>query len=82
MRSNLKTQRLKARIGALRSQHTRIEATIGEEMKRPAPDSMRVALLKRLKLKTKDEIQMTLGLLRTLARPDAGGLAKARRAAT
>ena len=70
MKSRLKSQRIKARIGALRSRHTALDSSLESELGRPAPDSERVQMLKRMKLRTKDEIQAALGLLRTLGRPD------------
>lgn len=70
MQASLKAQRLKARIGALKNQHARLETSLDQELGRPLPDNARVALLKRMKLRTKDEISSVLGLLRTLGRPN------------
>ena len=55
------------RIGALRARRARLEAEIAEEVRRPAPDALRLQTLKRRRLKAKDEMA---GVLRTLSRPD------------
>ncbi|WP_448585808.1 YdcH family protein [Thermaurantiacus sp.] len=43
-------------LEALATRHKSIEGQIAQEMRRPVPDSMLLARLKREKLKVKDEI--------------------------
>ncbi|MBM3518020.1 MAG: DUF465 domain-containing protein [Alphaproteobacteria bacterium] len=43
-------------IETLRSRHRELEQEIDDEARRPLPDSMRIAELKRLKLRIKDDI--------------------------
>lgn len=64
-----KAKKVAARIGALRSRHSALDRDIEEELSRPAPDDIRLKALKRMRLKTKDEIQAALGVLRTIGRP-------------
>lgn len=45
------------RIQSLKAKHAALENQIVEEQRRPAPDSGLVHLLKRQKLKIKDELQ-------------------------
>ena len=44
------------RIEALRAKHGSLKEEIEEENQRPHPDDLRIAELKRLKLRIKDEI--------------------------
>ena len=71
MKSTGKAQRVEARIGALRSRHAALETSIRNELGRPLPDSIRMKALKKLRLRTKDEIHEMLGVLRTIGRPGA-----------
>jgi hypothetical protein len=48
------------RIKILKTQHERLEATIGIEGKRPRPDSALIQQLKIAKLKLKDELARML----------------------
>ena len=43
-------------LDALSARHDRLEGKISEEMHRPQPDSIRLADLKRQKLKVKEEM--------------------------
>jgi hypothetical protein len=45
-----------ARLDSLTSKHSELELAIEDESHRPLPDSLRVSLLKRQKLRIKDEI--------------------------
>ncbi|MAS07981.1 MAG: DUF465 domain-containing protein [Ahrensia sp.] len=45
-----------ARLDALRSRHGILESRIQREMQRPCPDSLRLAQLKRMKLRLREEI--------------------------
>lgn len=45
-----------ARLKALRARHDILESKIHGEMTRPMPDDLRLTLLKRMKLKLRDEI--------------------------
>lgn len=44
------------RIQALRAKHSVLEARIQFEQGRPAPDSLQIMLMKRLRLKLRDQI--------------------------
>lgn len=45
------------RIEALRVKHARLEVEIDQEARRPKPDDVQVAAMKRAKLRIKDEIE-------------------------
>lgn len=45
-----------ARIDALSTKHASLEAQLQEEFRRPIPDTAMVAIIKRQKLKIKDEL--------------------------
>ncbi len=45
------------RVESLKTKHAALEAAILSELGRPCPDEAEVALLKRKKLKIKDEIE-------------------------
>jgi len=45
-----------AHIETLNARHARLDSTLGEESRRPHPDQSRVTMLKREKLKLKEEI--------------------------
>lgn len=45
-----------AHLESLSAKHARIESWIANEMQRPMPDAMRVAQLKKEKLRLKEEI--------------------------
>ncbi len=45
------------RIEALRAKHARLEVEIDHEARRPKPDDVQVAAMKRAKLRIKDEIE-------------------------
>ena len=47
---------LDARLDSLTSKHSELELAIEDEGHRPMPDSLRMSLLKRQKLRIKDEI--------------------------
>ncbi len=53
----VKSRRLVARLGALRSRHARLDGAIEAERKRPMACAFKLQSLKRLRLKVKDEIQ-------------------------
>ena len=44
------------RVEALKAKHAALEAALGEENRRPHPDSNAISELKRQKLKIKDEL--------------------------
>ena len=44
------------RLKAMRLRHTRLDAEIREEQRRPQPDPARLAFLKKLKLRLRDRI--------------------------
>lgn len=46
-------------IAALSSKHARIEALIAEETRLPAPDTLRLAELKKQKLRLKEQLTST-----------------------
>lgn len=46
----------KAHISALEAKHAGLDAQIAEELRRPAPDEMLVATLKKQKLKIKEAL--------------------------
>lgn len=54
------------RLHALRVRHDILESKIHGELTRPRPDHLRLTLLKRMKLKLRDEIA---GIERALAAP-------------
>ncbi len=64
------TRTLGGRIAALRDRHRRLDESISEEQNRPLPDLATLQKLKRARLRTKDEIALREGLLRTIERPD------------
>jgi hypothetical protein len=43
-------------LASLRAEHRRLENQIDEEMQRPVPDTIRIQVIKRKKLRIKDEI--------------------------
>ncbi|GAA0571450.1 YdcH family protein [Caenispirillum bisanense] len=45
-----------ARFDALNTKHATLEAQLQEEVRRPNPDTAMVAIIKRQKLKIKDEL--------------------------
>ena len=53
----------------LAAKHQKLEAAIAEEMARQHPDRLRLQALKRRKLRIKDELRASEGLLATLCRP-------------
>lgn len=53
----VKTRRLIARLGALRTRHERLKSAITVEQKRPLACAFKLQSLKRLRLKVKDEIE-------------------------
>ena len=48
---------IESRIRELDSRHRRLDATIQDEMNRPGVDTVKLAQLKRQKLKLKEEIE-------------------------
>ncbi len=52
---------VEARIRELGTRHQTLERVIGEEIRRPAADSLRLHELKRQKLKLKEEIEVLRG---------------------
>mgnify|MGYP001187703059 CR=1 FL=1 len=48
---------MKAHLDTLTSRHQELESAIAAEMKHPSHDEIRVAELKRLKLRIKDQIE-------------------------
>jgi hypothetical protein len=46
-------------LAALSAKHAQIEATLHQETLRPMPDTVRVARLKREKLRIKEEMSLT-----------------------
>ena len=54
---SVKSRRLIARLGALRTRHARIDEVIATERKRPMADAFKLQSLKKMKLKVKDEIE-------------------------
>lgn len=53
----VKSRRLIARLGALRTRHARIDGVIAAERKRPMACAFKLQSLKRLRLKVKDDIE-------------------------
>jgi len=45
-----------AHFSALEAKHSTLETRIAEETRRPAPDSVAIALLKKQKLRIKEEL--------------------------
>ena len=60
------------RLQSLKAKHAALDARICTETARPMPDGLRVQSLKRLRLRTKDQIARTARQLRD--RPEAGAL--------
>lgn len=52
------------RYAALKSRHADLERQIGDELKRPAPDSIKVQRLKRARLQIKEQMLVARGLWR------------------
>lgn len=46
-----------ARLNALRSRHGILQAKIDAEHSRPSPDTIRVKILKKMRLKLRDQIE-------------------------
>lgn len=46
-----------AHVQALTQKHANLERTLSQEISRPSPNALRIAELKRQKLKLKDEIR-------------------------
>lgn len=61
----VKAPRLRDRIRSLRARLTELNSRIREEMTRPMPDGSRVQMLKRMRLKAKDQIAFVMRQLRT-----------------
>lgn len=57
---------IEARIAALRDRHAALDSQIDDEQNRPAPNGLRLRLLKNRKLILKDEMSYYEGVLRTL----------------
>ena len=57
---------LKVRTATLRQRQIELKARIMEELKRPAPCSTTLQVLKRRKLRIKDDLARHEGILRTL----------------
>ena len=57
---------LRARLASLRERHGSLDTEIEQEQKRPAPNPMRLRLLKSRKLILRDEMTYYEGVLRTL----------------
>jgi hypothetical protein len=57
-----------SRIEALLRRHRSLDERVAAEQGRPQPDAMVLQMLKREKLRLKDEITRYEGLMRTLAR--------------
>lgn len=53
----VKSRRLVARLGALRSRHERLKSAIEAERRRPLACAFKLQSLKKLRLKVKDEIE-------------------------
>lgn len=51
-----------ARIRELGNRHTKLDQALAAELRRPAVDSLRVAELKRQKLKLKEEMERMKGM--------------------
>ena len=57
-----------ARMEAIQVRHRQLEDQLDDEARRPQPDMAVLQVLKREKLKLKDEMAFREGLLRTLSR--------------
>lgn len=49
---------LRARMNALKSKHRELDYRLRDEMARPMPDALRAQTLKRMRLRTKDQIAL------------------------
>lgn len=65
-----------ARLNALKVRHDILESKIHGEMSRPRPDDLRLRLLKRMKLKLRDEMA---GIERLLFSKESSGQSNNRR---
>ncbi len=57
-----------SRIAAVRKRHRRLDDQVAAENRRPSPDASVLQVLKRERLRLKDELQRYEGLMRTLSR--------------
>ncbi len=64
----IKRSVMPSRIEALLRRHRRLDERVAAEHGRPQPDAMVLQMLKREKLRLKDELTRYEGLMRTLAR--------------
>lgn len=71
MNISMKEYSLTGRLQSLHQLHARVEERLREEMRRPLPDALRVQRLKKVRLRTKDEITSIVNLLHGLGRPHA-----------
>ena len=53
----------------LTTRRASIQAQIEEEMKRPLPDMLSISILKRERLRLKDDLTLIDGVLRSISRP-------------
>ncbi len=60
------TPGLLRRLETLQRRHARLQSGLDAELARPAPDSLAIQRMKRLKLRAKDEITAILPVLRIL----------------
>jgi len=49
---------MSGRLNALKSRHSELEKKLSREQSRPLPDSLDIAMLKKMKLEVKDELQL------------------------
>jgi len=64
-----KVGKVKSRLLLLRNRHKSLDTNIEVEQQNTRPDSLKVQFMKRMRLRTKDEIEYLSGLMRTLGRP-------------
>ena len=62
-----RNQSLESRIRTLRARHAVLEQRVACEAKRPLPNDFTLQKLKRLKLRTKEEIVSMTGVLRAVS---------------
>ena len=67
LNTSLKRDGLASRLEAIRQKHRQLDDRVLSEQNRPRPDSSVLKLLKRERLRLKDEIECYEGLLRTLS---------------
>ena len=71
IQTSIKPAAVAVRIAAVRRRHRRLDDRVVAEHRRPQPDTSVLQMLKRERLRLKDELQHYEGLMRTLSRGSA-----------